>query len=197
MPERSDWSGAVLGGDDPAVVTFVHENGQRRRVRVTSKEEQRLLSMGVDITRRPDRVVAWVRKAAVKLLPWFAALVAGALITGEVASRFADRQQELDLKSSIIGKISRGSVRAHVDDGTERAAYTETIRRYLREYFKKATPSSPYPQRDPWSVLECRPQRCSESGEWRAHFRWLGLWLLRLRGPLAKDILDGDAKNLG
>jgi hypothetical protein len=139
MPEHSDWSGVVLGGDEPATVTVAHENGERRRLRITTEEEQRLRSMGTDVTRPMHRVGAWGRKAALKALPWVAALVATALLTSQVAKVYADHQQALDLKSSLIAAISRGSVRAYgdafdvVNEGVERKmGRLEAVRRRNR-----------------------------------------------------------------
>jgi hypothetical protein len=70
----------------------------------------------------------------------------------------------------------------------------------VRAFFTriKSRDQLPHPtSSDPWTVLRCAGQSCTQTRQWRVNYHWLGRRLLRSRGELARYLLDAHASNLG
>ena len=114
MPEHSDLSGDAFDGSRPSEVTVTLEDGSRQRLNVTLAEHERFRGLGKDVSHLHQRAWAWICKWVRKAVPWvLGACVAAAItaaITQYVTTYYADRQQELDLKSLLATTLSRAAV---------------------------------------------------------------------------------------
>lgn len=113
MLENSALSGDLIDDRAPVEITVTLEDGARRRVRVTRADHERLRASGIEVTRSRRRLAAWIRKHWWKGAAWLLTVGAAAIIGQYVAGYFADRQQALDLKASIVTTISRGVVNGY------------------------------------------------------------------------------------
>lgn len=108
--ERSDRSGAPLEPDKPVTVSYLFEDGERRRVKVTAAEAAELLGQGDDTTSRWARAVRtawrWVKPPG----KWLIIAVAGGFVGAQISDYYADRTSELDLEASLVKEISAGAV---------------------------------------------------------------------------------------
>lgn len=109
MVEHSGLSGDPLEGDGPIEVTVQLTDGARRRVRVSAAEHERL-SAGALVTHPWNRLSRWLRHNALKIVGVVVAAAVGTAIAQSTANHYAKRQQELDLKATLITTISRASV---------------------------------------------------------------------------------------
>jgi hypothetical protein len=113
--ETSDISGEQISRDDPASLICTFEDGRRRRLRVTREEAADFATKGVDETRLLDRAGTAVKKRMWKVVFWALALLTGSLAIPALTKQWADRQQELTLKSDLITDVSRASAQAFAD----------------------------------------------------------------------------------
>jgi hypothetical protein len=110
--EHSDLSDMPIEGDAPASVVVHLDDGRRRLLRVTTEEAAALAEKGRDVTRRWQRMTAWLRHRIGKVVIWALGLLIVSLAIPAATKQWSDRQAALALKAELIGEISRGSISA-------------------------------------------------------------------------------------
>jgi hypothetical protein len=112
-PQRSDWSGALLEPDAPVEIVVELTDGSRRRVSVSAAEHERLSDAGVDVRGPRAKVLALLHARWQKAAAWALTAFAAVAIGQCTANHFADRQEELEIKSALATTISRAAVEAY------------------------------------------------------------------------------------
>jgi hypothetical protein len=109
----SDLSQNPIEGDAPATVICEFEDGQRRKLTVTTQELDALLNRGTDVTRPWARIGRWSARVVRKALPWAAGILLGSLAIPAITKQWSDRQGALAIKQQVVTSLTRDAVAAY------------------------------------------------------------------------------------
>lgn len=107
--KHSERSGAPIEPDKPTTVTYEFEDGERRAVEVTAAEAGDLSKQGVPMT-PVNGARRFVRRHWKSVLKWVAIAYVGGSLGQLISDEYSDQQRELELESSLITRISDGTI---------------------------------------------------------------------------------------
>jgi hypothetical protein len=107
-PTTSDFSGAPLtGSNDATQVRVEFPDGSRRDLTVSASEAARLSGEGQEVPRHwYERARRWIWRNLKKIVVAVVALWFASVVLPAVVQQWADRQKELELKTSLVTNIS-------------------------------------------------------------------------------------------
>src|SRR4051812_9250219 len=113
--QRSDLSGEPIDGEAGSEVELLLPDGRRRRLLLQASEAEDWASKGRPVPSLLGRIRRGARRFLVWLGKWVAISLVGVLIVQALSKQVADRQKELELKTSLASDLGSSSFEAFAE----------------------------------------------------------------------------------